>query len=341
MRVGATALSAVLLVLTSLVAANGSAPTETHPAPASSVPQEVKGASLSARQMPTYVSEPGLYVDLYRPHGAIDFTAPLPYHFTLLNTSGTTLDPWEFSFAFDGAIERAWNATITREGDRFVARPDDWNAELRSGEVRHFGFLGRANDRYRPRPDGHSYRLSGAEVELIADASVTGFEDCNLEIEFVVHADGQWWDSEPHSFFGEFYLRNVGTQPADWALQWSMDHRGPSGPGTRTVGNWKRLVGGEYYLRASSFEGPIEPGGTRSFAIWGAYQRQPYDLVACPSDVQVRPDPAAEAHGMAYDALSEEEKRAVACGSLVWNGTSFTVRSPLSGMNPPCREDSP
>src|SRR5690606_24726166 len=126
--------------------------TETHPAPASPIPQEVKGASMSARRMPTYVSEPGLYVDLYRPHGAIDFTAPLPYHFTLLNTSGTTLDPWEFSFAFDGAIERAWNATITREGDRFVARPDDWNAELRSGEVRHFGFLGRANDRYRPRP---------------------------------------------------------------------------------------------------------------------------------------------------------------------------------------------
>jgi len=289
--------------------------------------------------MQRYVSEPGLYVDLYRPHGAIDFTAPLPFHFTLLNTSEVSYDPWEFSFEFDGTIDHTWNATITQEGGRYVVRPDDWNAELRSGQTRQFGFVGRSNDRYRPGPDARSYRL-GAVARGAGEApevTASGPSECELEVEFVVYADGQWWDSEPHSFFGEFYLRNVGTLPAQWALQWSMDHRGASGPGTRSVGNWARLTSGEYYLRATDFEGPIEPGGTRSFAIWGQYPRQPYDLLPCPQDVRIATDPAVEAHQRAYDALTDEEKRAVACGSLVWNGTSFTVRSPLSGMAPPCR----
>lgn len=314
-------------------------PSQQHSAAVAAVPVEfaVRGASLSSGRMAQYVGEPGLYVDLYRPHGALDFLAPLPFHYTLLNTSDTSFDPWEFSFEFDGAIDHAWNATITLEDGRFVVRPDDWNAALPSGQTRQFGFVGRSNDRYRPGPDGHSYLLGGTVVEPRGVVAAISHEECQLEVDFVVHADGQWWNTEPHSYFGEFYLRNIGAQPADWALRWSMDHRGASGPGTRTVGSAQRLVGGDYYLRSSSFEGPIEPGGTRSFAIWGAYSRQPYDLAPCPQGVLVAPDPAAEAYSRAHAALSDEEKRAVACGSLVWNGTSFLVRSPLSGMAPPCR----
>lgn len=332
-----------LMLLVGLL--TGSACAESHGALRSTrgatvVTHAVTVLPLGGRSLPDEANRPGVYVQLYRPHGALDFGAPLPFHYTVLNATTATFDPWELSFEYDGTIDRAWNASITVDGGRYRVRPEPWNAMLKPGEVRQFGFVGRSNNRARPDPFASSYQLQAIESEPPPHVDATGREACQVEVTFVVHADGQWWSTQSHSFFGEFYVRNVGTEPAHWALQWSMDHRGSSGPGTRSVNAWQYLVGGDYYVRSSSHEGPIEPGGTRSFAIWGDFARQPYDLVPCPQDVAIAPDPAAEAYQAAYDALTDEERRAVTCGSLVWNGTTFTIPSQLSGnrnVRPECR----
>lgn len=324
----------LVIALAYLCGWTGSVTAQAQPA-ASTAPELTAVAALNVplggRSLTSLVSEPGVYVQLYRPHGAIDFSAPLPYHVTVYNLSGADFDPWQLSFAYDGAIDLAWNASVTRDGERFVVTPEPWNGVLRHGEVRQFGFVGRSNNRARPDPDAASYLLHGAAVDPQPADFAAGHEECRLEVDFVVQAEGQWWSSEPRSYFGEFYLRNVGDEPAEWALQWSLDRRGASGPGTRAMANAVRLVGGEYYLRSTEAEGPIEPGGTRSFAMWGSYSAQPYDLVPCPQEVQVAPDPAALRYQELYEALSAEEKRAVECGNLVWNGWSFSIPSQLSG----------
>lgn len=310
----------------------------------------VRYVHLGSRSLPRSVSEPGVYVQLYRPSGALDYGAPLPYHLTIYNNLDLTLSAWQLSFAFDGAIDHAWNAEIVSQDERYLALPESWNGALAPGAVRQFGFVGRAFDRAKPRPNETSYLLHAELVAAASDettppSSTTDHESCQLEVEFVVQLDGQFWAERQHSFFGEFYLRNVGDQPTNWALQWSMDRSRShhNGPGTRSINTWQRLEGGAYYLLGSSHEGPIEPGGTRSIGIWGDYATLPHDLVACPRNVRLAPDPAAEAYRAAFDALDDEEKRAVACGSLVWNGVSFSIPSPLSGMGPACPRapDSP
>src|SRR5690606_28158345 len=101
----------------------------------------VTNVLLVGRPLPAVVSEPGVYVQLYRPHGVIDFGAALPYHFTILNNNDVAYHSWQLSFAFDGAIDHVWNATIEETSGRYLARSEPWNAALRPGEVRQFGFV--------------------------------------------------------------------------------------------------------------------------------------------------------------------------------------------------------
>lgn len=267
------------------------------------------------------IVEPGVYIGLFSPNGGVGGAAL--YHLLVLNLSGSSIAPWELSLEFDGDVERAWNATVRKAGSRFVFEPENWNSVLRDGEVRDLGFLGTPAD--SPRSDPHSYLLHGLVTSFERPAVITSQADCQVEVSFVVHAEGTWWSLDRGFYFGEFYLRNVGEQPADWSLAWSTDHGESTGPGTRSQDSWWFLTSGEYYLSAGDREGPIEPGGTRSVAIWGDLGNQPYDPVACPKDAQLAPNPYVEAYERAYAALTDEQRRAVACYRLVWNGTDFVV----------------
>lgn len=270
--------------------------------------------------------QPGVYVSLYRPNGVIDNADPLPYYVSIYNGTGVSFDPWHLTFSFDGVIEHAWNATVEHDGTTVHVTPEPWNRVLRQGQLRHFGFVGSSNDGARPRPEEGSYVLRGTEIDLPPLSATSGHDECELEVTFVVQAEGRWWESQSWSAFGEFYVRNLGDEPADWALKWDG-----FGSGRRTVRLYDRLVDGEIYVASSALEGPIEPGGTRSFGTWGPFIGPPTDVVACPRDVVFEYNPVREAFEAAYAALSAEDKRRLECGRLVWNGTSFGPPSPLLG----------
>src|SRR5690606_30050594 len=80
----------------------------------------VTNVLLVGRPLPAVVSEPGIYVQLYRPQGVVDFGAALPYHFTIFNNSEVAYDPWQLSFVFDGAVDHVWSAAIEEASGRYL-----------------------------------------------------------------------------------------------------------------------------------------------------------------------------------------------------------------------------
>ncbi len=249
-----------------------------------------------------------------------------------------------------GVVLQLWNGSYWQEDGRTYVAPEDWNSTAEPGEARSFLLVAEYRGAYAP-PSG--FGMTGTVAEPRAEVPPLA-PGCPVTARRVALA---YWP-EPGGqvgFAGGVRLTNLGEVPTTWlvAVDAAGSLEGRWDSASLPAGRGDGLQGGRRHLfMPEAWNGSLEPGAEVTFGFTGrvpAGSEAAEALAEAPlSGAAVDPlftvdtcpevgwdgleDPAVAALRVQWTRLDAEEKRAYAAGRLVWNGTTFTVPSPLSGM---------
>lgn len=248
-------------------------------------------------------------------NGSREFTAEI----TVLNETGGSITPWTLEFNFLTSISEAWNASYAADGQHYVVTPAAWNEALPDGTGRSFGFKGTYTGVFQ---EPTSYVLSGIAVgpQGPAQPVVTA---CTLDVDLTVTAS--WTNGNgTHGLVATVYMTNEGPHPITWSVGLQAD--------LTVIDVWNATFREDDELglvfTPASWNTRLEPGEKRSFGFTALHETELGELhpTACPTTAPAT-DPAIAGYQEALAALSDEERRAVQAGNLVWTGTHFLIPS--------------
>ena len=249
---------------TSTVTAKGSQPAATQPAThilnLRHLQLDDPGVSLLAL---TVGDESGVSVSFEKTsdwdasRGVRGFTANL----TIKNNTSQSFDPWQLAFDLPANVSHMWNASYSRDGNRYTIDPASWNKTLRPNSSVSFGFQGS----YVGVVDSPtSYLLNGQPLGEQGDPEPEPEPDVSIRYE----VQSQWQNGNGRKgLVANIFIKNNGERPLNWQLEY--DH-------AVTVTNmWNaRFVkeGDHYKVTPEGWNMRLAPGQERSFGFQAQFE---------------------------------------------------------------------